>query len=160
MAQEAVEVATAEWWRVLVSDYRLRDLRDRHYSGGVGGRTVGAPGERLAFVTFDGRAGWISHRSYWGLEERFGAGYVCSFFRNEGAGLASDLILSAMEATEEIWGPPPQWLTMVDPGKVRRKRDPGRCFIRAGYRPVGITKDKHLVVLARHGGRGCRSSDL
>lgn len=30
-------------------------------------------------------------------------------------------------------------ITFVDPGKVRRKRDPGRCFLKAGFRRVGST---------------------
>lgn len=136
----------AEWLPVRVSDYRLRRLRDAHYSTDlrhVGAKTVGAPGRRLAFVTFEGTAGWVSHYRYLGLDE----GYVCSFFRNEGAGLASELIVAAIDATEQRWGPPPRWLTLIDEAKVRRKRDPGRCFRRAGFRPVGRTKDRGLLIL-------------
>jgi hypothetical protein len=29
---------------------------------------------------------------------------------------------------------------MIDPGKVRHKRDPGRCYLRAGFHPAGWTK--------------------
>jgi len=36
-------------------------------------------------------------------------------------------------------------LTFVNPTKVKRKRDPGRCFIRAGFRRVGATKRGLLV---------------
>lgn len=31
-------------------------------------------------------------------------------------------------------------ITFVDARKVRRKRDPGRCFRKAGFREVGATK--------------------
>jgi hypothetical protein len=31
-------------------------------------------------------------------------------------------------------------ITFVDASKTKRKRDPGRCFIRAGFTPVGETK--------------------
>ncbi len=31
-------------------------------------------------------------------------------------------------------------VTFVDPAKTRRKRDPGRCFRRAGFHAVGFTK--------------------
>jgi hypothetical protein len=31
-------------------------------------------------------------------------------------------------------------VTFVDAGKVRRKRDPGRCYLRAGFVRVGKTK--------------------
>lgn len=40
--------------------------------------------------------------------------------------------------------PAPTW-TEVDPRKTRRKRDPGRCFIKAGWRVVG--ESNGLVVL-------------
>jgi hypothetical protein len=57
----APHFVTPEWLPVKTSDYRLRGLRDRHYAGGVGGKTVGQPGRRIAFVTFEGTAGWVSH---------------------------------------------------------------------------------------------------
>ena len=143
--QLAIPVAPAgAWLRVRVSNPTLRALRDRHYSTKYpGGATVGAPGERLAFITGDGRAGWITHRRYARLRE----GFVCSFFRNEGPELSSALVLAALEATEREWGPPPRWLTLVDVTKVRHKRDPGRCFRRAGFRPAGYTSDRGLLVL-------------
>lgn len=31
-------------------------------------------------------------------------------------------------------------ITFVDPDKVRHKRDPGRCFLKAGFVHVGETK--------------------
>jgi hypothetical protein len=31
-------------------------------------------------------------------------------------------------------------VTFVDASKVRHKRDPGRCYIRAGFKRVGTTK--------------------
>lgn len=31
-------------------------------------------------------------------------------------------------------------MTFVDPDKTRRKRDPGRCYRRAGFRHVGYTE--------------------
>lgn len=140
----------AEWLPVRVSDWRLRRLRDRHYSTRYpGGATVGAPGRRLAFVTFEGTAGWVSHYRYVGL----GDGYVCSFFRNEGAGLSSSLIRAAIAATERAWGAPPLWLTLIDPARIRPKRDPGRCFLRAGFEDRGRrTADRGLIVLELHRG--------
>jgi hypothetical protein len=144
----------AEWLPVRTSDWRLRGLRDRHYSGGSGGRTVGPPGRRLALVTFEGTAGWISawpdpRYSDHGL----GDAYLCTLFRNEGAGLSSTLILAALTITERRWGPPPSggWITFVDADAVRPKRDPGWCFICAGFEPAGFTKDRGLVILRRRG---------
>ena len=74
--------------------------------------------------------------------------WVNSTFRNEGAGLSSELIREAVAATCWRWGNPPAagMVTFVDPAKVRRKRDPGRCYIRAGFRRVGFTKGGLIVL--------------
>jgi hypothetical protein len=136
---------------VASSDWRLRGLRDRHYAGGVGGRTVGQPGRRLCFVTFEGSAGWVSHwpqPNY--AMHGYGDAFVCTLFRNEGAGLSSLLIEDAIARTEREWGSPPDgWLTFVDPAAVRSS-NPGYCFKVCGFVDVGRTKDRGLVVLHRN----------
>ncbi len=82
----------------------------------------------------------------------------CTIFRNEGAGLSSDLVRAATETTYQLWRrryqslPDVRLTTEIDPGKVRRKRDPGRCFRRAGweylYTTEGAKKGRaDLVVL-------------
>jgi hypothetical protein len=45
-------------------------------------------------------------------------------------------------ATLAHYGPPPAlgMVTFVNAAKVRHKRDPGRCYLRAGFRRVGLTK--------------------
>jgi hypothetical protein len=68
---------------------------------------------------------------------------VCSAFRNETRTyLSSLLIREAVAATRARFGEPPAlgMVTFVDPDKVRRKRDPGRCFLRAGFVREGETK--------------------
>jgi hypothetical protein len=67
--------------------------------------------------------------------------WVCALFRNEGATLSSLLIRDACAATRARYGAPPPlgMVTFVDESKVRRKRDAGRCFRRAGFRVVGRT---------------------
>ena len=141
------------WLRVRVSDPRLRALRDRHYSTDYpGGLTVGPPGRRLALVTEWGDAGWMTSWPDPALVRHgFGDAWLCTLFRNESPMLSSELVLDAELATVRLWGEPPYggFVTFVDPGAVRRKRDPGRCFRRAGWQPVGRTKDRGLVVLAK-----------
>lgn len=65
-----------------------------------------------------------------------------------GAGLSSELILEAVAATRATWPHVPELglITFVDPRKIRRKRDPGRCYRRAGFELVGETKDLGLLV--------------
>ena len=76
-----------------------------------------------------------------------GGAWVNSLFRNEGAGLSSELILEAVAATRWHWGAPPElgMITFVDETKVRRKRDPGRCYRRAGFEITGRTKANRLL---------------
>ena len=73
---------------------------------------------------------------------------LCSAFRNEGDVLSSTLITEAVAASRwkypEI--PPEGFVTFVDADKVRRKRDPGRCFRRAGFVHVGETKSGLIVL--------------
>ena len=87
-----------------------------------------------------------------------------STFRNERGRdfLSSELILEAIAATRYYWpdAPTPHGLiTFVAPGKVKRKRDPGRCYLRAGFQqlftydygatgkrvPVQTLSEGHLV---------------
>lgn len=75
--------------------------------------------------------------------------WVCSLFRNEGAGRSSRMIREAVAATRFHFGEPPAlgMVTFVNTAKVRAKRDPGHCFIIAGFRPVGFTERRGLLVL-------------
>lgn len=70
--------------------------------------------------------------------------WVCSAFRNERQDLylSSELVEEGVAASRHRWPDVPDlgMVTFIDPGKVRRKRDPGRCFLRAGFKVVGTTK--------------------
>lgn len=66
-----------------------------------------------------------------------------SLFRREGGVVvASDMIRAAVAATRAAWPdvPPLGMVTFVDDKKTRRKRDPGRCYRKAGFKHVGFTK--------------------
>lgn len=108
-------------------------LADRHYSRKTPGTPQWMPsGRALVFVTPCGRATWGTSYSVHpddGLDS-----WRCTIFRNEGAGLSSDLILHAMALTAELWGEPPAdgWLTYVKPDEVR-STNPGFCFLKAGW---------------------------
>lgn len=118
-------------------------LADRHYNRqNVGSPQFVPPGRCLCFVTDDALAVWTTS---WPLAEyvkhAWAGAWVNSIFRNEGAGLSSELIREAVAATRWTWEPPALGLiTFVDAAKVRRKRDPGRCYRRAGFEHVGYTK--------------------
>lgn len=124
-------------WRY---DPRGASLADRHYSR----LTPGSPGFvgsgfHLVLITPEGDALWVSFRQP-EPTHRFGKdAWMCSMFRNESPHLSSELIREAIAATRHAWGDPPEsgMVTFVNADKVRRKRDPGRCFRKAGFKPVG-----------------------
>ncbi len=74
--------------------------------------------------------------------------WFCQIFRNEGPILSSLLVKEAVSITLQNWRdiPAEGFITFVDAFKTRKKRDPGRCFRKAGFEPVGYTKGG-LVVL-------------
>jgi hypothetical protein len=125
-------------------------LADRHYSRQkIGSPQFVPPGRCLVLLTEAADACWASSWPYSEYTHHDWAGaWVCSIFRNEGTILSSTLIRQAVAATRWRWPDVPDlgMVTFVDPAKTRRKRDPGRCFRRAGFRPCGATAG-NLVAL-------------
>lgn len=126
------------------ADPRALPLADRHYSRQKPGTLQFVPpGRCLAFLTPHADALWVSSWPFAEYVKHAWAGaWICSLFRNESAHLSSDLIIEAVSLTRHRWGEPPGlgMVTFVDASKIRRKRDPGRCFIRAGFSACGFTK--------------------
>jgi len=106
------------------------------------------PGRCLVLTAVSGPALWVTSWPAFSQHAWSGA-WVNTLFRNEGAGLSSELIREAVAATRARWPDVPSqgMVTFVDPTKIRRKRDPGRCYLRAGFRYVGITKERGYIVL-------------
>lgn len=129
-------------WR---GDPRARELADRHYNRqSVGAAQFVPPGRCLVLLTPGAEALWVTS---WPVAEyvqhEWAGAWINSCFRREGGQLlASDLIREAVAATLARWPEPPElgMISFVDPRKVRRKRDPGRCYLRAGFKLVGKTK--------------------
>ena len=73
---------------------------------------------------------------------------MCSAFRNEGAGLSSELIRAAVAHTRHRWPEVPAlgMVTFINAEKVRHKRDPGRCYLKAGFKRCGFTKGGLLAL--------------
>jgi len=118
-------------------------LADRHYNRQKpGSPQFVPPGACLVFLAHGENALWVTS---WPLPQfvrhAWPGAWVNSLFRNEGAGLSSELIMAAVSATRAIWEPPEKGIvSFVDAAKTRRKRDPGRCYRKAGWRHVGFTK--------------------
>jgi hypothetical protein len=102
------------------------------------------PGEKLVLLTADAKALFVWRKERYRLDGQ--AGVDNAVFRNEGtaAGRASDLIREANQIAWKRW-PGERLFSFVDPTRIRHKRDPGRCFVRAGYRRSGLTKSGLLI---------------
>ncbi|MGH9222613.1 MAG: hypothetical protein ACRD2W_02150 [Acidimicrobiales bacterium] len=140
-------VEVGPWCVRECSDRVLVAFADRHYPRrSIGWPVVGPPGHRLALVTPCERAVWLTH--YTDHPDDGLDAWRCSIFRNEGAGLSSVLILSAMAMTAEQWGaaPPDGWVTFVDPRKVNGT-NPGYCFLVAGWWRDRNYEHPHLIRL-------------
>ena len=125
-------------------DHAALPLADRHYNRQkIGSPQFVPPGRCLVLLSKDRRALWVTSWPFARyVRHAWPSAWVNSLFRNEGAGLSSELIREAVAATRFIFGEPPSLgiVTFVDANRVRRKRDPGRCYIRAGFKRVGYTK--------------------
>ena len=129
------------WALSFRADPHARRIADRHYNRqSVGAAQFVPPGRCLVLTT--PTALWVTS---WPFPEyvrhAWPGAWVCSAFRNEGDELSSSLVTAAVAATVWRWPEVPAlgMVTFVDPSKTRRKRDPGRCFRRAGFHPVGYT---------------------
>lgn len=135
------------WEVVRRSDPRARALADRHYSRQTpGAAEFMASGRTLVLLGPDAVWGAIEN-----LDPAGAPRWRVSIFRNEGTILSSDLIAEATRVTYAWWEshyrarPIVPLQTEVDPARTRAKRDPGRCFRRAGWREVD--QRRGLVIL-------------
>lgn len=132
------------WYRSWNADPAALRLADKHYTRQhIGSNQMMPPGRQLVLVTGDESAVWGTAWPFARyVKHAWGGAWVCCIFRNEGATLSSDLIREAVAITRYVYGEPPPsgFVTFIDTGKVRRKRDWGRCYLRAGFRPCGYTK--------------------
>lgn len=129
-------------------DKRALPLADRHYNRRKpGSPQFVPPGRSVVLLTEKADAVWITS---WPLAEYvlhdWAGAWVNSLFRNESPHLSSTLIREAIAATRAKWPDVPElgMITFVDSRKTRHKRDPGRCYRKAGFKHVGFTR-KHKL---------------
>lgn len=126
-------------WSIAHRYFRpAREIADRHYNRQKPGTPQFVPPGRCLVLVADG-AVWVTS---WPFAEfvrhAWPGAWVNSIFRRESGPLASALIREAVAATRWYWPeiPATGMISFIDAGKVRRKRDPGRCYIRAGFKYV------------------------
>ena len=144
---------------------RAAAIADRHYNRQkIGSPQFVPPGRCLVLLaeTETGQALWVTSWPFPELvKHEWPGAWMCSIFRNEGAGVASDLIRDAVAATCYRWGEAPKqgMVTFVDERKVgasagRLERDfvgpipnYGQTFRQARFREVGRTIDQDPLAL-------------
>jgi hypothetical protein len=130
------------------ADKRALPLADRHYNRQkIGSPQFVPPGRCIVLGLevagqYDYVALWVSSWPFAEYVRHAWAGaWVCTMFRNESSVLSSELIREAVAITRGRWDVPELgMITFVDRSKVRHKRDFGRCYRRAGFKPCGFTK--------------------
>jgi hypothetical protein len=136
-------LAESPWRESNRGDPLSVDIADRHYNRQkIGTPQFVPPGRCLVYRTKDDKALWTTSWPFAEFTKHAWAGaWVNSLFRNEGAGLSSELILWAVAHTRATWEPPELgMITFVDASKVKQKKNPGYCYLMAGFHEVGKTK--------------------
>lgn len=140
------------------ADPDTRVLADRHYNRQhVGAKQFVPPGRCIVLLSECKRAFWVSSWPFAQYVKHEWAGaWICSAFRNEGAGLSSELILEAVSVTLSFWEAPTLGMvTFVDQTKIQErpewakrksKEEFGRCYRKAGFQPCGETKGGLLAL--------------
>jgi hypothetical protein len=134
------------WWLTKDGDRDCLELYERHYSayrykdGRKRTQFVG-PGEKVVLRTRDADALFV-WRNF--IDDSGQVGINCAIFRNEGAHRSSDLIRQADAIADALW-PDSRHYTYVAPEKVA-SRNPGYCFIKAGWQRCGRTNTGLLIL--------------
>ncbi len=128
-------------------------MYERHYSAhryadGRIRRLFAGPGEKIVLRTFDGDAFFVWRKFIDDcIDERTGQrqdGVNCAAFRNEGTCRSSELVSQADAVADLVW-PDRRHYTYVDASEVR-SRNPGYCFLVAGWTRCGHTKNGKLIL--------------
>lgn len=134
------------WVEIKDGNDSARAIFRNHYSARPSSTSklfVG-PGDKCVLITPCARAMFVWRKF---LDDSGQVGVNCAVFRNEGAGLSSDLIRAADAIADARW-PGERHYTYVD-ARMVRSTNPGCCFKFAGWRRCGETRKRRLVILER-----------
>lgn len=144
------------WCKSHRADPIARQIADRHYNRQKPGTPQFVPpGSCCVFITKNQKAFWVTSAPIAKYVKHAWAGaWVCSAFRSEDAGRASDLIRWAVAATRAHYKdhiPDLGMITFIDRQKVkpiivRGKPTWGYTWKRAGFQVAGETKGGLLAL--------------
>jgi hypothetical protein len=132
------------WWeRSWRADPRGAAIADRHYNRQSPGADQFVPPGRCFVLRHGDDALWTTSWPFAEFVQHAWAGaWVNSLFRNESERLSSELIVEAVAHTRAHFATRPALgiVSFVDASRVRPKRNPGYCYLMAGWHHVGYTK--------------------
>lgn len=140
-----------DWTLSYRADRAANEIAKRHYTCQSPESDQFVPPGTCVVLSADG-AVWVTSwpKAYYVKHEWAGA-WINSLFRNERSDryLSSDLIRQAVAATRWNWPDVPSLgiVTFIDTAKVRRKRDYGRCYRKAGFVECERTTKGGLIAL-------------
>lgn len=134
-------------WR---ADPLARVLANRHYNRQTPAAAQFVPPGRCLVLWCPGAVWVTSWPEARYVQHAWAGAWVNSLFRREPDCYwrASDLITAAVACTRWKWPAVPALgiVTFVDASHIKRKRDPGRCYRRAGWRVLGRTQGGLLAL--------------
>lgn len=145
-AESGLRRVSEYWYVTRDCDREASALYRRHYScqnaapkhsGFIG------PGEKIVLISAEASALFVWRREK--VRRDGQTGINCTVFRNESSILSSDLICEAMTVAWDRW-PGQRLFTFVNPRAIK-SRNPGYCFLMAGWRRCGVTKENALLIL-------------
>lgn len=140
-----------DWYITKDGDASCLRLYRRHYSRRnkrpKQGQFVG-PGHHIVLRTNAADAVFVWRAAKYRRDGQ--QGIECSLFRNEAPALyTSSVLIRQADAVADFCWPRERHYTFVDPEAVRRDNprntNPGFCFLAAGWRKCGMTKDGLLI---------------
>lgn len=136
------------WWLTKDGDLDCLELYERHYSAyryadGRQRKLFVGPGEKVVLRTSAGDAVFVWRKF---KDDSGQQGINCAVFRNESPHRSSHLIFQADAIADCLW-PDSRHYTYVNAQAVASK-NPGFCFLAAGWRRCGRTKGG-LMILER-----------
>jgi len=136
----------AHWWLTKDGDLDCLAMYERHYScrryaDGRQRRQFVGPGEKVVLRTERADALFVWRKF---IDDSGQQGVNCAVFRNESGIRSSDLIHQADQIADVLW-PDCRHYTYVDPEKIASK-NPGFCFISAGWQRCGRTKGGQVIL--------------
>lgn len=133
---------TSPYW-ILAQDGEpeLRAIYERHYScyhykDGRKPKLFGGPGEKIVLTLPDRTALWVWRKF---KDDSGQQGINCAVFRNESTIRSSDLIREACAISDLVW--PGERLYTYIRAEAVKSRNPGWCYICAGWKRCGRTKN-------------------